>query len=54
MENVSSVIDGSIAVAGVIVALAVSGWALIASQSAGAGKNEAAVGDLPTTRKKAA
>jgi hypothetical protein len=33
MDNVSSVIDGSLAVAGIVAALAVSGWALIVSGS---------------------
>jgi hypothetical protein len=51
MDNVSSVIDGSIAMAGVIAAFAVSGWALMSAEPTGTVEKEEA---KPTTVKKAA
>lgn len=54
MDSVSSIIDGSIAVAGIVAALAVSGWALMVSPSPSTDKNETAVGNLRTTGRKAA
>jgi hypothetical protein len=33
MDNVGSIIDGSLAIAGLVMALVVSGWALMASAS---------------------
>lgn len=54
MDNVSSIIDGSIAVAGMIAALALSVWAMMASESTTTADVESAEGVSRTTMKKAA
>lgn len=54
MDNLSSAIDGSIAIAGMIAALAVSGWALISSESTAAVETEDAEAASRTIVKKAA
>ncbi len=54
MDNVSSVIDGSIAIAGMIAALAVSGWALITSESTTTVETKGAEAAPRTTVKKVA
>jgi hypothetical protein len=54
MDNVSSIIDGSIAVAGMIAAVAVSVGALMASESTTTVDVESTEGALRTTLKRAA
>lgn len=54
MNNVSSIIDGSMAIAGLIAILAGSGWALMASESTTTVDMKNADDALRTTLKKGA
>lgn len=54
MDNVRSIIDGSMVIAGLIATLAASGWALMASESSTTVDIKNADDALRTRRKKAA
>lgn len=54
MNTISSLIDGSLAVGGMIAALAASGWAILASESTKTIDMEDADKALRPTMKKAA